>query len=273
MTTKWKRNIFSAALVLGISGAAQPAHAGAFAWISAPNWSYSAAAAASPAGAAYFWGLSVGVGSFSWAYAFSVSPGVGAAYSFAEAAAGRGGMGATQVAGFADPYAGVSVDISLLNPATPSGYPTTDPSSDPLSDSYSVTGTGITFTDPGTNTELNGVDELQAFLYTGGTDLASIEAALGVSSDSGTSSAGDDSTLASLESAFGLTPLDAPVTDPSSLSTLNFTENDSSVNPADVILIGQGDAASVPEPGTAWGLAAGVLGLGLLALRRRRATA
>src|SRR5580658_2017715 len=115
MTMNWKRNILTAALVLGFSGAVQPAHAGAFVWIAAPNWTYSAAAASSTAGTAYFWAFSVGAGSFSWAYAFSVSP-FGGAYSFAEAAAGLGGMGGTQVGGIADPFAGVGVDISLLNP-------------------------------------------------------------------------------------------------------------------------------------------------------------
>jgi hypothetical protein len=270
MTKKWRRNILSAAVVLGFSGAVQPAHAGAFAWISAPTWTYSAAAASSPAGTAYFWGLSIGVGTYSWAYAFSNSP-FGSAFSFAEAATGFGGMGGTQVAGIADPFAGDSIDITLLNPANPGGFPTTDPSTDPFSASYSVSSTGITFT--GSGSELNGLDEVQAFLYTGGTGAGTIEGDLGVSSMSGTSQTGDDSTIGALTNSFGLVPLDAPIMDPSSLSGITFTENDSSVNTADVILVGEGDASSTPEPATAWGLAAGLLGLALLTRRLRRATA
>ena len=75
--------------------------------------------------------------------------------------------------------------------------------------------------------------------------------------------------MSSLMSDFGLVALDAPVSDPSSLSELDFTENDSDLNLADVILVGEGDAASdTPEPAPAWLLAAGLLGL--LAFRRLR---
>lgn len=270
MKTKWKQNLLvSAALVLGISGAVQPANAGTFTWIAAPTWSYSAAAAKSTAGTAYFWALSVGAGTYSWAYAFSTSP-FGSAYSFAEAAAGFGGMGGTQVGGIADPFAGVGVDISLLNPGDPGGYPTSDPSSDPFSLSYTASTTGITFNGAGNGSELNGLDEIQAFTYAGGTDASSLESALGVTSESGTTQTGDAGNIAALTSEFGLTPLDAPVSNPSSLTSLNFTENDSSVNPSQVILIGEGNSASTPEPATAWALAAGVL---CLLARRRKVTA
>src|SRR5580698_349304 len=138
-----------------------PAKAAAALWISAPGWSYSAAAAQSPIGSAYYWGLSVGAGTYSWAYAFSNDGAGDAAYAFAEAAVGRGGMGAIQVAGLADPFAGNSIDIGLDNPANPSGYPTTEPGSNPFLSSYTVSGSGITFT--GTGSELNGDDELEAF--------------------------------------------------------------------------------------------------------------
>ena len=246
-----------------------PAKAAAALWISAPTWSYSAAAAESPVGWAYFWGLSVGAGTYSWAYAYS-NDGLGnAAYAFAEAAAGRGGMGAVQVAGLADPWAGDSIDIGLLDPSNPSGYPTSEPGSDPWSVPYTVSGTGITFT--GSGSELNGDDELEAFVYNGNTDMASLEAALGASSSSGTSLSGDVTGLATLESDFGLIPLDAPIDDPSSLSSLSFTENTADIhqNFDNVILVGVSDAVSTPEPGASWLLGIGMASL--LIFRKRRA--
>jgi len=246
-----------------------PAKAAAALWISAPTWSYSAAAAESPVGWAYFWGLSVGPGTYSFAYAFS-NDGLGdAGYAFAEAAVGQGGMGGVQVAGLADPYAGVGIDISLTDPSNPSGYPQSQPGSDPFSSSYTVSGTGITFT--GSGSELNGDDELEAFVYNGNTDMASLEAELGASSSSGSTSSGDVTGLSALESDFGLIPLDAAIDDPSSLSSLNFTENTADIhqNFDNVVLVGMSDAVSTPEPGAAW-----LLGIGtasLLIFKKRRA--
>jgi len=175
-------------------------------------------------------------------------------------------VGAVNVAGIADPYAGVGIDISLTDPSNPGGFPTTKPGSDPFSTPYTVSSTGITLT--GSGEELNGVDELEAFTYTGGTDLSTLEGELGASSASGTTSAGDVTDISKLMTDLSLVPLDGLVTDPASLSGLTFTENDSSVNTADVILVGLGDAVSTPEPAPAFLLAAGLLGL--LAFRRRR---
>ena len=272
MQTNWRRGssriLAPAALVLGICGGAQTAKAGAFLWISAPAWTYSAAAAASPAGSAYFWALSVGAGTWSWAGAFS-NDGVGdAAYAFAEAATGLGGLGAVNVAGFADPFADVGLGISI-DPSNPGGFPTSDPNTDPFSaGAYTVSGTGITFNNE-SSSELNGVDEIEAFEYTGGTDMTSLENELGVSAESGISSTGDVTDFGSLTSLLGLVPLDSPDMDPSSnLAGLTFTENDSNVITADVIVVAEGDAVSTPEPATAGLLVASVLGL--LAFRRRR---
>lgn len=261
------RFLAPAALVLGVCGGVQRAQAGAFLWISAPTWTYSAAAAASPIGSAYFYGFSIGAGTYSWAYAFS-NDGVGdAAYAFAEAATGLGGVGGVQVGGVADPYAGVGIDTSLIDPSNPSDYPTTDPTTDPFSTPYTVSDTGITFSE--NSSELNGVDELQAFEYTGPTDASDLEALLGASAESGTTSAGDVTDINPLISDLSLIPLDNLVTDPSSLSGLTFTENDSDVNTADVILVGEG-GASAPEPTPAFLLGTGILGLGWLAVRRRK---
>jgi len=254
---------------LGLSVA--PAKAASALWISAPNWSYSAAAASSPIGTAYFWGLSVGPGTYSWAYAFSVGGG-GSAYSFAEAAAGRGGMGGVQVAGLADPYAGVGIDITLDDPSNPSGFPQSQPGTDPFSTSYTVSGTGITFT--GSGSELNGDDELEAFVYNGNIDMASLEAELGASSDSGTTSSGDVTDFSTLESDFGLIPLLDPIDDPSSLSSLDFTENLGDIDPNfdNVILVGKQTADVTPEPSTASLLGIGMAGL-LIFKKRREAVA
>jgi hypothetical protein len=246
-----------------------PAKAAAALWISAPTWSYSAAAAQSPAGWAYFWGLSVGPGTYSWAYAFSNDGNGNAAYAFAEAAVAQGGMGGVQVAGLADPYAGVGIDVSLTDPSNPSGYPTSDPASDPFSSSYTVSGTGITFT--GNGQELNGNDGLEAFVYDGSSSMASLESELGASSSSGSTSSGDVTGLSALASDFSLIPLDPLIVDPSSLSSLSFTENTADINPNynNVVLVGVMNA--VPEP-----CAAGLLGIGmasLLIFRQRRAAA
>jgi hypothetical protein len=259
------RVLAPSALVLALCGSVQPAKAGAFLWISAPTWTYSAAAAASPAGSAYFWAFSVGAGSYSWAYAFS-NGGLGAAYSFAEAATGLGGVGAANVAGIADPFASVGIDISLTDPSNPSGFPSTDPTTDPFSTPYTVTDTGINLT--GAGEELNGIDELEAFDYTGGSELSTLESLFGATAGNGTTSAGDVTDIGTLLSDLGSTliPLDDLITDPSTLSSLNFTENTSRLSTNDVILVGEGDA-STPEPASFFLLAAGLLGL--LVLRRR----
>jgi len=266
----WRRaqGIFSRfKIVLAVGGtviamalSVAPAKAAAALWISAPTWSYSAAAAESPVGWAYFWGLSVGAGTYSWAYAYSVGGG-GAAYSFAEAAVAQGGMGAVQVAGLADPYAGNSIDISLVDPSNPSGYPQTEPGSDPLSSSYTVSNSGITFT--GSGEEMNGDDQLEAFVYNGNTDMATLESDLGASSSSGSTSSGDVTDLSTLETDFGLTPLDAAIDDPGSINSLNFTENTGLVdqNFDNVILVGMSDAESTPEPSPAWLLVIGMASL------------
>jgi hypothetical protein len=246
-----------------------PAKAAAALWISAPTWSYSAAAAQSPLGWAYFWGLSAGAGTYSWAYAFSNDGNGNAAYAFAEAAVAQGGMGGVQVGGLADPYAGIGIDISLTDPSSPSGYPTSDPASDPFSSSYTVSGSDITFT--GNGQQLNGNDELQAFVYNGNSSMSFLESELGASSSSGNTSSGDVTSLSALATDFSLIPLDAPIVDPNSLSSLSFTENTADINPNfnNVVLVGEMDASSVPEP-----CAAGLLGIGmasLLIFRKRRA--
>jgi hypothetical protein len=237
-------------------------------WVSAPNWSYSAAAAESPLGWAYFWGLSVGPGTYSFAYAFSNDGAGDAAYAFAEAAVAQGGMGAVQVAGLADPFAGGSIDIPLIDPSLPGGYPETKPGSDPFSSSYTVDAADDKITFTGSGQELNGADELEAFTYNGNTDMASLEAELGASSDSGTGNTGDVTDFADLTSDFGLVPLDAPILDPSSLTELDFTENDSSIDPSKVILVGMDEAES-PEPASL--ALIGLAGLTTLSRRRRPA--
>jgi len=274
MKATWRRRMWCvlvpAALVVSLFQGVQSASAAAFLWISAPNWSYSAAAAASPIGSVYFWGLSSGSGTYSFAYAYSHDPGVGSADAFAEASAnGLGGVGAVDAVGIADPFAGVGIDTSLIDPSAPSGYPETEPGSDPLSSAYTVTDNGITFT--GSGEEMNGSDSIEAFLYNGGTDESSLDTDLGVGSDTmtGNTSSGDVTDMSTLATDFSLIPLDPLISDPGSLSGLTFTENDSSVNPADVILVGEGDAESVPEPGPACLLAVGIVGF--LALRRRAA--
>jgi len=271
MKAVWRRSIsrfgVPLALVLGICSGVQKANAAGFLWISAQNWSYSAAEADSPAGAAYFWGLSAGAGSFSWAYAFSFDGAGDAAYAFAQASAGAlGGLGGADVAGIADPYAGIGIDISLTDPSNPDGFPQSQPGSDPFTSGYTVSGTGITGLNE-SSSELGGVDELEAFTYGGGTDIAALEAELGVSSANGSTSSGDVVSIDSLIGDFGLIPLDPLIKDPTGLSELDFTENDSNVDPNNVILVGIGEV-STPEPAAVCLFGAGLLGLWLL---RRKA--
>lgn len=260
-----------AGTVAAINLSVTPARAAGALWISASTWSYSSALAQSPIGTAYYWGLSFGPGSYSWAYAFSNDGFGNAAYAFAMASAGRGGMGAIQVAGAADPFAGDSIGLPLIDPSNPSGFPTTDPTTDPWTVPYTESPTGITFS--GSGSELNGDDEIQAFLYFGTLSQSGLEAELGATSSSGTSSSGDVTSLSTLESDFNLIPLDAPVDDPSSISSLTFTENTGRILPNDtnVVLVGMSDAQSTPEPSATWLVGIGIAGLFIF--RKFRTTA
>lgn len=268
MKTKWRRPwciLLPAALLLITFDAS--ANAADFLWISAPNWSYSAAAATSPAGTAYYWGLSVGPTSYSYAGAFSTSP-FGSAAAFAVASAGGlGGFGAADAAGIADPWSGVGIDIGLTDPSNPSGYPTSIPGSNPLWWPYTITDLGITFSSD-SSSEMNGTDGIEAFYYTGGTDTASLENDFGASDMGDQTSTGDVTDVTALMSDFGSTliPLDGLVTDPNGLANMELLFNENvdplTFNPNDVILVGEGDAASTPEPTEL----AALIGMGALAL-------
>ncbi len=271
----WRNVALAAAVAAGVGMGATAANAAAALWISAPDWSYSAAAAASPSGSIYFWALSVGPGTYTWAWAYSHNA-LGSADAYAEASANSlGGVCAAQASGFADPAADVGIDTTPLNGFDTSSYPTSGkPSSDPLSSAYTVTDTGITFTSGSAGYNSPGAgDAIEAFLYSGNSSAsyASLETALGASSSSGSSSAGDVTSISTLETDLGLTPLDAAVSDPGNLSSLAFTENYSSSMTLDnVILVGMSDAASAPVPSALSLSMLGVLGLGSLALARRK---
>lgn len=266
MLSKFKNRLLLAsaacALACGGAGGVQNANAGAFLWVSAPNWSYSAAAASSPIGSIYFWSLSK---TFSWAYAFSNDGAGDAAYAYAEAAAGYGGRGAVDVSGFADPYAGLGIDVGELDPSLTSGYPSTQPSTSPFTSTYAVSGSGITFTSVASS-ELNGSDAIQAFSYSGSTSESAVETALGVSGTSGNTSQGDVTKIGTFGFEMGLIPLDNLSSGPIG-KTLPFTENLNTLNSNDsnVILIGEGSA---PEPASIFIFVIG--GLSLLILPRVR---
>lgn len=264
---KWRNVVWASVAAAGLGLGTAKANAAESLWISAPNWSYSAAYAATSSNFAYFWGLSVGAGTFSFAGAYA-SDAFGSAAALAVASAGNGGYGAVDAVGFADPYAGIGIDTPLLNPSLPGSYPGSKPGTDPISGSYTVSDTGITFSSE-SSSELNGADGLQAFLYTGGTDQTSLDALLGATGTSGNTSAGDISSITALEGLSSLTALDPVVSDPSSNTGITFTNAITNSEQADVILVGFEDAASTPVPSALSLSLLGILGLGGLAIIKR----
>jgi hypothetical protein len=278
MSSLFRRHLSQIKTVLAVAGTVTamelseaPARAAGALWVSAWNWSYSAAIAQSPVGTAYYWGLSVGPNSYSFAYAFS-NDGLGdAGYAYAQAAARRGGRGAWIATGFADPWGGDALDTPLIDPSNPALYPTTDPGSDSFApSSYTISNSGISFPSE-SGSDLNGDFQLEAFVYNGNTDMASLESELGASGSTGTSATGDVDTFSGLETDFGLTPLDNATDDPNGLASLAFTENTSMIDAGmdNVILVGMEDQP-VPEPGT-WALLATGLVAGLVFKKRNRA--
>jgi hypothetical protein len=265
----WRKIVLAVGLAAGVAMGTSAANAAESLWISAPNWSYSAAAADSPAGWAYFWGLSVGANTYSFAYAFS-NDGVGdAAYAFAVASANSfGGYGAVDAVGFADPYSGIDINDSFGHDSIPGDYPTSKPGSDPLTSAYTVSDSGISFNSE-SSSELNGSDGLQAFLYTGGTDQSSLDTLLGATGTGGNTSAGDISSITALEGLGSLTALDPVISDPSSNNGITFTNPISNTQQTDVILVGFENAASAPVPASLSLSVLGLFGLGSLALMRR----
>jgi hypothetical protein len=212
-------------IVLALSGgvaamdlSVTPAKGTAALWISGFDWSYSAAFAQSPEGTGYGWYVYVGPGAYTWAFAYSDDGDGNEAYAFAEAADGQGGMGMVQEAGIADPWAGNAVNIPLIDPSNPANYPTNTPANQSdLFTAYTVSDKGIIFSGAaGSGEEMNGDDELQAFVYTGSTKQSDLLSEFGASTDGGTQSNGDVVSFSTLESDFGnnLIPLDAQLTIP-----------------------------------------------------------
>ena len=274
----WRNVALAAAMAAGMGLGATGANAAESLWISAPDWSYSAAYAATSSNFAYFWGLSSGQGTYSFAGAYA-NDAFGSAAAFAVASAGYGGYGAVDAVGFADPYAGIEIDNSSFSSGDISNtkdYLHTKPSPDPFSSAhtYTISDSGITFSSE-LSSELNGADGLQAFLYTGGSDPTSFDTLLGLTGTSGNSSSGNVSSITALEGIAStsngvLTALDPVISDPASNAGITFTTSITSAQQADVILVGFEDAASTPIPSSLSLSMLGLLGLAGLAIMRRR---
>jgi|GEM_PF-3560854 len=260
----------AATVVIGVVGTPQPADAAAFLWIAGNNFSYSAAACETPGAAFYAWFLAAGAGATTTAWTACSGP-FGGSSSFAIAQAGTGGGGAAFAGGIADPYSGIEVGTTLTDFSNPSNYDgdSTSDSSEFEGTGYTLSSTGITFDPSATDSEVNGLDEIAAYLYTGGEDQSTLCSELG-GSDCGVSDstqAGDVTDLSTLQTDLGLTALGSLEVDPVGLggSTINFG---STVNPDQVILVGQGDDASTtPEPAS---IALFGAGLCLIGWRLRR---
>jgi hypothetical protein len=286
-------SLLTMTLAAGMFGGPRPASAAAFLAINGGNWSYSAALAQSPAGTAYFWGLSVGVGSVSYAYAYSFSPfGKSAAYAIARA--GFGWRGAWYATGIADPQGDIGLGIPDISPTTlaslvngsnssglgtevqndaaapkgPSGYTLdTDGAGGPID--------GITF-NPGANDSSsfdNGDDKLALIVVnsSGETDFCNAIGDSGCNTESAqTNASGDVSSLSGLLADLGSSVLGTEtIDDPSLTGTINFPDIPNSSGSPEVIVVEESDP--IPEPASMLLFATGLLTLGVIARRRRRA--
>jgi len=269
-----RRILCSLVLALGIGafGGAPQAKAAAFLWIAGPNWAYAAATCATPGAAFYAWFLSFGAGATANAWT-ACSGAFGSSASFAIAKAGVGGGGAAFAAGFADPYTGISIDSSLSNSIASEDYSadSTGFSTEFSGQSDFTVGTnGITFNNA-TGDNLNGLTKLTAYQYNGTVDQSTLCSAFGAgpSCTNGSTSGGDVTDLATLQSDLGgLTPL-GTLNNPSNPSTLNFDTPFGST-PSNIILVAQGSADSVPEPASLLLLGPAALALAGIGARRRR---
>ena len=113
---------------------------------------------------------------------------------------------------------------------------------------YTVSSTGITLDSNATDSELNSVDNLAAYLYTGSEDMTTLCGLFGGTdcSPSQSTQTGDITDLGTLASDLGMITLKS-WNDSSGLGgTLGFHQT--VTDTTQIILLGQGDAESMPEP-------------------------
>jgi len=159
---------------------------------------------AAPA-ASYAWFPAVGPGATTYAWT-ACSGAFGSPASFAIAKARVGGASAAFAAGWADPWAGIETGTDMSNFSDSSTFQgDSTGTGTEFANPYTLSSTGITLDSNATDSELNSVDNLAAYLYTGSEDMTTLCGLFGGTdcSSSQSTQTGDITDLGTLASELG----------------------------------------------------------------------